>query len=429
MKRVLIVSPHFVPINAADMHRVRQSLPYFEANGWKPVVLCVYPEYIEMAKDDLLRKSIPQDIEIHQVAAFSSRYTRKLGLGNLGIRAFLQLYIKGNELLKNNKFDLIYFSTTVFACMPLGRIWKKRFKVPFVIDMQDPWRNDYYLSVPKSERPAKFWFSYRLDKYLEAYTMPKVDGIISVSPAYVEMLKSRYEKLKNIPYKILTFGTSSIDFQVANDVLSKDINYQLEDNKINIIYAGAIPKNMLFAIESIFVAINKGLLVQPKSFENLRLHFIGSNYTTGSLIKSTLGSLIEQYGLSHMVFEHEERLPYFDVLKLIQQSSLAIIPGTLDADYTASKLYPYVLTKIPILAIFHEQSTTTTILKELNAARVVSFNNSTILSDLSELVFIGLLDSLKNLNEKPNTNWELFKQYSAEYLTIEQVKLFDEILT
>ncbi len=41
MRRVLIVSPHFPPTNAPDHQRVRMSLPYFQENGWEPVVLAV----------------------------------------------------------------------------------------------------------------------------------------------------------------------------------------------------------------------------------------------------------------------------------------------------------------------------------------------------------------------------------------------------
>jgi hypothetical protein len=36
MRTLLIVSPHFVPINAPDMQRVRMSLIYFAEFGWKP---------------------------------------------------------------------------------------------------------------------------------------------------------------------------------------------------------------------------------------------------------------------------------------------------------------------------------------------------------------------------------------------------------
>ena len=44
MKRVLIVSPHFPPVNAADMHRARMVLPFLRENGWEAEVLAVRRE-------------------------------------------------------------------------------------------------------------------------------------------------------------------------------------------------------------------------------------------------------------------------------------------------------------------------------------------------------------------------------------------------
>ncbi len=57
MRRVLIVSPHFPPVNAADHHRVRMALAYLEEFGWSAAVLAVSPEEIEGATLDPLLES------------------------------------------------------------------------------------------------------------------------------------------------------------------------------------------------------------------------------------------------------------------------------------------------------------------------------------------------------------------------------------
>src|SRR5690606_14883738 len=135
------------------------------------------------------------------------------------------------------KFDLIYFSTTVFATMPLGRLWKKINKIPFVLDMQDPWRNDYYLTVPKEERPPKFWFAHRLNTILEAYTVPKADGFIAVSKGYIETLKNRYPTIYNMPEKVLTFGAAEKDFDILTELELPKHNI-LDSGKLNFVYVG-----------------------------------------------------------------------------------------------------------------------------------------------------------------------------------------------
>jgi len=136
MKRVLIVSPHFPPINSADMHRVRVSLPHFESLGWKPFVLTVDPEYQEMPLEPRLVDTLPRETAVIRTRALPARWTRRLGIGNVGLRAFVHLYRAGATLITKEAIDLIYFSTTVFPVMALGRLWKRRFGVPYVLDMQ-----------------------------------------------------------------------------------------------------------------------------------------------------------------------------------------------------------------------------------------------------------------------------------------------------
>ena len=135
MKKVLIISPNFPPINAADMHRVRQSLAYFPQMGWDATVVTVEPVFVEMSEDPLLLDTIPESANVIRIKAFNPKFTRKIGLGNLGYRA-LWFYLKTcNALIRKRRFDLIYFSTTAFPVMVLGRYWKRKFGIPFIIDM------------------------------------------------------------------------------------------------------------------------------------------------------------------------------------------------------------------------------------------------------------------------------------------------------
>jgi hypothetical protein len=193
-------------VNAADMHRVRTSLAYFHENGWDAEVVCVDPAYTNMGLDKLLLKSIPPNIKIHRVKALSIKYTQKIGLGSLALRSlwYYRKYVNG--LLKTQHFDLVYFSTTQFPICILGAYWKKKFNIPYVIDMQDPWHSDYYRDKPKAEQPPKYWFSYRLNKHLEPIALKQASGLISVSEDYITALKTRYPVIKKIPAATITFG-------------------------------------------------------------------------------------------------------------------------------------------------------------------------------------------------------------------------------
>jgi len=71
LKKVLIISPYFPPVNAADMQRVRMSLPYFKQFGWDAEVVTVDPRYSDFVKDDLLLETVPAGLKIYGVNAFS----------------------------------------------------------------------------------------------------------------------------------------------------------------------------------------------------------------------------------------------------------------------------------------------------------------------------------------------------------------------
>ena len=88
--RVLIVSPHFPPINAPDHHRVRLALPWLAQHGWNAEILTVHPDDIESPLDETLARTLPPGLTVHSVPAVSPRLTRLLGFGNLAWRAYRQ---------------------------------------------------------------------------------------------------------------------------------------------------------------------------------------------------------------------------------------------------------------------------------------------------------------------------------------------------
>src|SRR5436309_3886268 len=108
--------------------------------------------------------TIPPEVPVRRVRALPAKWTRKLGIGDVGFRAFPYLYSAGSRIIEEYNIGLIYFSTTVFWSMPLARLWKERYGIPVVLDMQDPWVNDYYERKPGSKRSAKSWVASRLHK-------------------------------------------------------------------------------------------------------------------------------------------------------------------------------------------------------------------------------------------------------------------------
>lgn len=404
------------------MQRIRMSLPYFATCGWDAEVVTIDERYAELAKDKLLLQSVSPDLKVHKVKALSKTLTSKIGLGSIAIRSLWYYCKTVNRLLKDKKFDLIYFSTTQFPVCILGAYWKKRFGIPYVIDMQDPWHSDYYINKPKSEQPPKYWFAYRLNKYLEPIAIKNADGLISVSAAYIDELKSRYPVIQNIPAVTLTFGAFEPDLQIAKDN-QKLFTGLLDDRFVNVVYIGRGGNDMHKAISPVFEALQTGLNISKELFNKIKLYFIGTSYAPAGQGIATILPLAKQYGIEEHVVEITDRISYYQTLLTLQQADALFIPGSDDPKYTASKIFPYLLTRKPVLAIFNAASSAIPIMQQYGVVHVYNYDN------IPPESLLAFFKQLIQGNLKPvEYNTDAVKKYSAHEMTLAQCHLFDTII-
>ena len=407
------------------MQRVRTSLPYFKEFGWEAEVVTVDDKFNDLIIDDLLLKSLPSDVIIHRVKALPKKWTSKMGFGSLAFRSFWYYLKKVNALLKENRYDLIYFSTTQFPVCVLGAYWKKKFNVPYVIDMQDPWYSQYYSNKPKTARPPKYRIVYALHKKLEAIAMRTVSGLISVSANYIDALQERYPAIKDIPTAIITFGAFKPDLDIAAQDQLEFFNL-LQPGFKNIVYIGRGGIDMHSALTLVFTSFKKGVSQYPETFGKLKFYFIGTSYAPAGLGKATIAPLAARYGIEKHVIEITDRISYYHTLAILQKADALFIPGSDDPGYTASKIFPYILLKKPLLAIFNENSNAVSILNECTKhASILTFpgNEAKMRKSLDAILFDWANDKFKNIEVEDS-----FEKYSARTLTGEQVALFNKVI-
>ncbi len=422
VKKVLIISPHFPPINAPDAQRVRMSLPYYLENGWEPTILAVDEQFVSGFQDELLEKSLPEYVRILKVKAFPLYFTSKVGLGSLSMRSFWHFYKRGNALLDQEKFDLIFFSTSMFHVCALGRIWKKKHGVPFIIDFQDPWRNDYYLDKLKNERPPKFLFSYSVNKKLEAWTLPTVDGLMAVSKGYLETLDQRYPEVVNVPRSVIPFGACSRDFKLSRQ-FARQTFLSKNTKMIQVVYVGAVTPFFLPIIKAFFTALKRSSI----SLASYHFYFVGTTYAVGSQAQPVL-EIAKEVGIAEHVTELPTRIPYFEALAVNQEAQILFIPGSLDVDYNASKVYNCIMSGRPIFSIFNENSLVKEVIERNNAGIVVPIKQSDSFEALTAKV-LEKLPAFIELHKRTSTQLSQdFYPYTAKARVVEQTSLFDKVV-
>lgn len=379
--RVLAVCPRFPPTNAADSHRLRLLLPHFAAEGCEVEVLCVDARDVHDPVDAWLAEKLPPSVAIHRIRAGP-----RLGWGWNGLaqRSFHALYRKGNHLMRHGQFDLVFFSTTEFLVHVLGPLWRAKWGIPFCMDYQDPWTNDYYARHPHVVPPGgrlKYAIISKVHAAAERAVVSRCGGFLSVSAAYRTMLERRFGRLlADKPWLIAGFPGEPAE---SADSQFTALPAQARESRSTWRYVGRGGADLSIAIAGFFQAwrnaTDRGLLREHE----VRFEAIGTSYAAPGHGEMTIEPLAGRFGLGPVVSERPDRIGYRDTLRALASSDALVVFGSDDPAYTASKIYPYLLAGKPVLAIFHERSPVVQLIRAAGGAVCVTFDETTSPGELS----------------------------------------------
>lgn len=425
-RRVLIVSPHFPPVNAPDCQRVRMSLPYLRESDWEAHVLSVEPDGVEGFKDPDLLATIPSKTSITRVPALPARYTRPFGFGGLWLRAGHSLRRAGDQLLANGGFDLVYFSTTIFSAMTLGPRWRSRFGIPYILDIQDPWVSDYYQKT--GVRPPGGRLRYAFAQWTARRAEPRVireaSHIISVSHAYPEQIRGRYPDVPADRFTVLPFGAPLYDVEVIRQRGINQSVFDPTDGLRHWVYLGRGGRDMAKGLRGLFMALAELRKTTPET-NRLRLHFIGTSYAANGRAEQTVTPVAIECGVGDLVEERTDRIPYLEGQALLRAADVVLIVGSDDPAYSASKVYPCVMSGRPVLAITHKESAACEVVRRCRAGLVVTFDQADSSSELASRTLGAIVGYLNSpLGAPAATDWDAFTPYTAREMARRQCELF-----
>ncbi len=432
MRKVLIVTPNWPPISCPDLHRVRTSLAFFSEFDWEPLILKINPDEQEGIKDEQLTKTVSKQTKTWQASCLPKKMMGLLGIKSVGLRSLFHLAQLGNQIIKTESPDIIFFSTTMFPLMVLGRYWHFIHGIPYILDFQDPWVSSYHQNRDSSQRLGgrlKYRLSQSIAQILEPLALRHVSHIISVSLAYTKTLEQRYPHLHPEQFSVIPFGAPANDFELLLSLQIRQSIFDRHDGKCHWVYVGRGGNDMALAITSLFLGIQLDRQHNPEAWQSIKLHFVGTSYATDHRAVKTVEPIAQELGIADLVEEYTGRIPYFEALQILVDSDGILLIGSDDPGYTASKLYPCILARKPILAIFHQQSSVVDILNQCQAGRTVTFKSG----DRPEQLLPHLLPQLQWLlstpkTYQPNTDWQAFQPYTAKEMTRQQCAIFDRCL-
>ena len=431
MNRLVIVSPHFPPVNAADHQRVRMSLPFLLKDGWDVDVLAVDDRDVSAPKESFLSASIPATSRIHRCRVPARLWTRLPGMGSLGYRCLPAMRRELKKLLSApchaDGQTVVYFSTTQFPVhllIPEIKSWG-RFTV--CMDFQDPWATDYYRQHPEMTPPGgriKFAVSNYLAFRHERKIWPHLDGFTAVSSAYPKQLQRRYTESAEKPSLVLPFGATTSDFDALANSDVRQTCFDPNDGFRHWVYVGRGGADMHRATRSLCIAFREAMNTDP-ALQKVRLHFIGTDYAAKHRARASLIEVAEDEGVAANVREYPARIPFSEALRCLLDADALVVPGSDDPAYTASKIYPYILARKPMLTIFHASSSIVDLMERTRAASCVTFESHQPENEIAAKLHRRWFSNSQYVRQ-PDTDWEKFAPYTAEHMTRQLSKFLIE---
>ncbi len=422
MKRVAIIGADFTPSSLPPATRIRFFARHLRDFGWEPIIISTKPEYYECPVDPENEKLLSGDLQIVRTKAFRASWTRKLGVGDIGIRSLWHHWRALKDLCRTQKIDLVLIPIPPNISMVLGRLANRRFGLPYLIDYIDPWVTESYWALPKSQRPPKWPLAYALSRLVEPFSLRYAAGIVGVSKGTTESVAQRYPWLSSgteIPY-----GVEATDMNYVRDHPRKNEIFG-NDGLIHMSCVGAYTETMRGPLAALFEGFKRGLQERPSDFERVRMHFVGTSYSGNGQAPFRVTAVAREAGVEKFVDEHPARVSYLDSLQLMLDSDALILLGSSESHYTASKLFPYIIADKPLITIFHEDSNVVSILSELGRDKSLTFGPGREPGVCAEEVRkrIDAVLQLGPLN--PATNWQAFEEYSAKAMTGRLVAAMD----
>jgi hypothetical protein len=390
------------------------------------VIVTTDPRYYETSVDPENELLLPARLEVIRTPALSAKFTRRIGIGDLGMRSLWHNWQALVRLCRQRSVDLVFIPVPPNPSMVLGRWAKNRFGIPYVVDYIDPVVTEYYWKLPRAQRPPKWVFAYGMARALEPYALRHVSHLIGVDKSYTADVFRRCPWLSETDTTGIPYGGEPSDFEYVRSHPRPNPVFDSNDGCLHMSYVGRGGPDMIPALRAVFQAVRTGMERAPGLFKAMRMHFVGTTYAANSVGRYQVLPLAKEMGLADFVEEHPGRVSYLDAIRILLASHGLLVVGSESAHYTASKIFPYILAQRPILAVFHEASSVVSILRDTRAGEVVTFRNPTSLqARIPELA--AHLEGILRLPRgfRPAARWDAFEPYSARSMTARLAQVFD----
>ena len=410
MKKVLVIAYFFPPTGGGGVQRVSKFVKYLPSFGWSPVVLTVRDPDFDIFDESLL-EDIAGDVKVYRTYSFEpigwyrlKRYGTKSRFESAGrellrdrnespgrlLRHPLRILfkgaryvlnnmvlvpddyigwipfavLKGMKVIKKEKIEVIYATGKPWSSFVIALFLKFLTGRPYVLDLRDPW-----MLTPYGNQGAT-GLRRRIEGFWERITFSNAEKIININRQINNAYIRHYPSIRSEKFTFITHGYDQDDFSGAKRT---EAGARFTISYVGTLYSNTSPDNFLKAVGSL-------LSEDPFMKDNIILKFVG-------FVPSHVKRMIKDLDLEHVV-ESAGCLPHRESIRHMVDSDVLLLllnKVTVNAlaQVSTGKLFEYLASRQPILALIPGDTDAARLINELGAGKVVDPDN---VSEIKEAV-------------------------------------------
>ncbi|MCW2284288.1 hypothetical protein M2323_002163 [Rhodoblastus acidophilus] len=420
----LLVSLNFPPSSIASVHRARHLAKHLPEFGWRPIVLAVDEKFHKEPVDFALGRLVPETVDVRRVRALPVKLGKLLGVGDLALRSMFQVWHEIKQLVKAEQPDVVFFTGWPFYQMLLTSWIRCSFGLPVVLDFQDPW-----VSAEGSSRPkwSKGGAAHRLAVALEPRAIRDASYITSVSDRQNDEMAARYSWLDRARMAAVPIGGDPDDFTALRRNPPVHPQVRLDPGKINFSFVGAFMPRTGPAARTVFRALAQVRRSHPELAARIRFNFVGTSNQPNGYGAFQVAPLAVEEGVGDLVHETPQRVAYLEALSLLANSHALLLIGSDEPHYTASKIYPALMSGRPYLSIFHQASSSHQILSGAGGGESLAFAGQEELAELEPALGAAIVRLASDAERYSPAKPESWSDYHASSVARRFAEIFASV--
>ncbi|MBI5599156.1 MAG: glycosyltransferase, partial [Deltaproteobacteria bacterium] len=272
--------------------------------------------------------------------------------------------LKGMRVIKKEKIEVIYATGKPWSSFVIALFLKFLTGRPYVLDLRDPW-----MLTPYDNHGAT-GLRRRLEGFWERITFSNAKRIINVNRQINDAYIRHYPSIPSGKFAFITHGYDPDDFPGTKRT---EAGARFTISYVGTLYSNTSPDNILKAVGSL-------LSEDPFMKDNIQLKFVG-------FVPSHVKRMIRDLAIEDVV-EIAGCLPHRESIRhMVDSDALLLLLNRVKinagAQVSTGKLFEYLASRRPILALIPGDTDAAGLINSLGAGRVVDPDN---LSGIKEAV-------------------------------------------